>query len=155
MGIVMLTDVQFEQLQRLSRKPRNAKVGAIVRELFLSYKLTQHEKVIDALEEPFEFKRYVRTGRDTIFSSLKHIEGLNQYLRSGQPGTKLHFELILALYQYQPSDETRKQLELRVVSEVPASTVAEITNTSLQQLSRAVSQYKKKLKTINEVRAYF
>ncbi|USD35620.1 MULTISPECIES: hypothetical protein [Vibrio] len=151
----MLTDVQFEQLQRLSRKPRNAKVAEIVKDLFLNHGIDEQDGVIDAMDEPFDFKRYVRTGRDTLLSSYNGIIALNQFLSSGQPGTQKHFELILALYQYQPNNNTQKQLELRIVHQVPASRVAEITDTTVQHLSRSVSQYNKKQKMIEEVRAHF
>ncbi|WP_200769089.1 hypothetical protein [Vibrio nigripulchritudo] len=151
----MLTEVQLEQLQRLSRKPRNKEVPAIVKELFLNHKVSQHEKIIDELDKPFEFKRYVRASRDSILSALKTIEALNQLHLSEDSVSKAYFELILALYQYQPSTDTKRHLELLVLHHVPASTVADVTNTSIQQLSRTLKQYNDKVKMIEDIRAHF
>lgn len=150
-----MTETQFDQLQRLTRKPRNAEVARVVKDLFLNHKLSEHERVIDALDEPFEFRRYVREARNTIYNSLRHIEAITEFERHGEPSAQLHFNLVLSLYQYEPSDVTKKQLELRVVGQVPAKTVAEITDSSVPQVSRVVSQYRKKVAMINEVKEHF
>lgn len=151
----MLTDTQFDQLQQLSRKSRNIAVAQLIRELFTQHEMSEHDCLIDALDKPAEFKRYVRVGCETMTASLNTLLSLNDYLVDGTVGTLTHLELILALYQYQPNEEARKQLELRIVHQVPASRVAELTGTSIQHLSRLVSQYNKKVSLIEEVRQQF
>ncbi|EKH9212783.1 hypothetical protein NB550_20665 [Vibrio parahaemolyticus] len=66
-----------------------------------------------------------------------------------------HFEHVLALYQYATNAETAKHLELLIVHKVPASYVATLMNTSLQQLSRTLKRYQTKLNAINENRSHF
>lgn len=151
----MLSDDQFNQLQRLSRKSRNKAVTEVIRNLFVNYEVSDHEAAIDDLIQDYDFKRYVKTGRDSLLLSQKNILALNEFHRSGETCKKKKLELVLALYQYQPRKETKNQLELIIVYQMPAIRVAELTKTSLQQLSRVVSQYKKTSQIINEVRKYF
>lgn len=151
----MLTKIQLQKIQMLIRKPRNEAVSKVINDLFLNYEIHQHEAIIDRMDEKFEFKRYVRENRETLLQFIERVRLLNTYLESNNAVGQTYFDMVIALYQYAPNTEAINMLELRIVHQVPASRVAAITGTSLQQLSRLVRKYNDRLVLINDVREHF
>jgi DNA-directed RNA polymerase specialized sigma subunit len=149
----LYTPEQIKALASVSRKPRNKSAHEAAEKLVTTVPAAGLQNAIDALDEDYEFRRYVErtvAGWQAMADKLRKLDR-----DASSPLPLPQFQLLIDLHATQPSKQSTGALEMILVHNMPQARVCELLDLTASHMSRLKRQFNERRQALLEASLQF